>query len=184
MKKKNAPKNTTPVMPSPAVLLCEPAAKAYAEANRRVGDKLAAYQKAVETLRAEHLPDIKLAAKQAAHERTTLEALIVANKTLFNEPRTHTVHGVKFGLQKGKGRVEFDDPEKVVARIRQHLSIAQAALHIEVKHTPRKDTLATLDAATLKKLGVTITGTGDTVVVSAAKGEVEKLVAQILEEGQ
>lgn len=181
MKKKNTPKTDTNA--SPAILLCEPAAKAYADARRALGERLQACEAALAAVRAQHLPDIKLLAKRAGVERSALEALITANPSLFTEPRTVNVHGIKFGYQKGKGRVEWADKDKLVRRILAICTDDQQDLLLETTYTPRKDALATLDAVTLKKLGVTITGTGDTVVIKAAEGEVEKLVARILEEG-
>jgi hypothetical protein len=86
-------------------------------------------------------------------------------------------------MQKGKGKVEYLDADKVVERIKAQFTTAQAELLLDVKTTPRKDALLTLDVATLKKLGCTITGTEDSVYIKCADSDVDKLVARLLEEG-
>lgn len=181
MKKTKTPRATS-ANTNPAILPLEAAAKSYALARSALADRVREFEREVARLRETYLPGIKLHAAKAAFEQSVLERLIVSNKPLFDEPRTLSMHGIKFGLQKGKGKVEFDDADKVVERIRSQFPKAQAELLLDVKITPRKDALITLDAAALKKLGVTITGTGDSVIIKATDGDVDKLVARILEE--
>lgn len=176
-------KSTKPSITNPAILPIEAAAQHYAAERSELAERVAEFEQEVQRLRLAYLPGIKLHAAKAADLQSRLESLIVQNKSLFNDPRTITLHGIKLGLQKGKGKISFDDPDKLVERIRAQLPKAQAESLLKVETTPILTALAQLDGTVLKKLGVTVTGTGDAVVIKAANGDIDKLVERILEEG-
>jgi hypothetical protein len=163
---------------NPAIVPIEAAAKSYADARGVLAGTISRYEAELAKLQAAFLPLVNVQAAQAATARATLEGRIDANRSLFDNPRTITLHGIKLGLQKGKGRVEWADETKLVQRIFGYCSDDQVNHLLEVTYTPRKDALATLDASLLKKLGVTITDTGDQVVIKAAGTDVEKFVAK------
>lgn len=177
MNKNNTPKNST--VTNPAILPIEAAAHTYANSRAVLADSITAYERELAVLQAHHFPTIKVRAAQCATARATLEGKIDANRALFDDPRTITLHGIKLGLQKGKGRVEWADEKKLIQRIFDLCSDDQQDLVLETTYTPRKEALASLDAALLKKLGVTITDTGDQIVIKAAGTDVEKFVAKI-----
>lgn len=179
MKKKNTP---APIK-NPAILPIEAAAQHYANARAALADRVNAFEIAQRTLLAQWLPIIKERAAKAADKQAGLKALIEAHPALFVEPRTLTIHGIKFGFQKGKGQIEWDDADKVVERLRAHFTKQQVEAFLDVKTTPRKSALLCVEAGTLKKLGCTLTGTDDQVVIKASDSEVDKLVARLLEEG-
>lgn len=181
MKSKTKTPAATAANTNPAILPIEAAASHYAIARRALAKRVADFEAAVARLRSLHVGDITQLAADAKEHQDKLETLIKANRGLFEERRTIVFHGIKLGLQKGKGKVEFTDADKVVERIRARYG-ADAELFLDVTVTPRKNALLTLDADTLKKLGVTITGTGDQVVIKGADAEVEKIVARILAE--
>lgn len=181
MKKTKTPAATA-ANTNPAILPIEAAASHYAIARRALARRVADFEAAVARLRSLHVGEITQLAADAKQHQDKLETLIKANRGLFEERRTIVFHGIKLGLQKGKGKVEWADKEKLVQRIFDLCSDDQQDLLLETTYTPRKDALATLDAALLKKLGVTVTGTGDQVVIKGADAEVEKIVARILAE--
>lgn len=176
--KKTKTTRATSANTNPAILPIEGAAKHYAEARNALAGTISRYEAELAKLQAAYLPLVNVQAAQAATTRATLEGLINANRPLFEDPRTITLHGIKLGLQKGKGRVEIADEAKLVTRIFDLCTDEQQDLLIETSYSPRKDALATLDAALLKKLGVSIVGTGDEIVIKAAGTDVEKFVAK------
>lgn len=159
-------------------------AKAYSVARHTVADRVSALEREVQDAQRRKLPGIKSAVAEAADAKARLEAAIEQGRALFKSPRTITVHGIKCGLQKGKGKITWlGKPAAVVKLIKKHLA-AKAALLIETKETLRKKALSTLTGDELKKIGCTVGATGDHVYVAAEDTAVDKLVERILKEGQ
>jgi hypothetical protein len=121
-----------------------------------------------------------LAASAAATEQT-LRNHIAAAPHLFVRPRTLILHGLKLGYAKDPGGLDWDDPERVLELIRRHLPDQAAAL-IRVKETPNKETLETLSAADLKRLGVRIVAPGDRIVCQPVEAGIDKLVTLLVRE--
>lgn len=174
--------STIATPPSPIIAI-DVLAKKYADARATLAAKVTAFEDEIRELRKKHLPAIKQAAGVAAQRQSELNAEISTHPELFTKPRAMVLHGIKLGYQKGKGLVEWDDQAKVVRRIYDLVPQVDADALLDVKTTVRKTALLTLDASTLKKLGCRIVDTGDTIIIKAADGEVDKLVAKILEEG-
>lgn len=107
------------------------------------------------------------------------------NRGLFDKPRTWTLHGIKLGLNKGKGRVEFDDEEKVIAKLKARFGDLSPEVDrcVEVIEKLDADGLRELDGKALAAIGVTIEGTGDVVYIRAVDTAVDKLVKRLLKEG-
>ena len=169
--------------PADAILVIDARAKQYAAQRDVLSDHVNAFNFELEQLRRRWMPVIRKAAARCADLQDNLSYEIKGRPDLFVKPRTMTLHGIKLGFQKGKGAVEWDDTDKVVERIRAQFVRADAELLLDIKVTPRKAALLTLDVAALKKLGCRVVETGDAVTIKAANGDVEKLVAKILDEG-
>ncbi|MBI5689285.1 MAG: host-nuclease inhibitor Gam family protein [Verrucomicrobia bacterium] len=167
---------------TPSLARVDTLAKSYALARRKVAENLADLEGEIAALKRSHLGRIKDAAAVAADLQARLRSAVESAPELFVKPRTFSLHGIKVGYQKGKGRLECDDTEKVVERIAKHFPELQETA-VRVKCELVKDALMNLDAATLKKLGCTIVDTGDQVIVKAADTETDKLVARLLDEG-
>src|SRR5574341_479260 len=134
----------------------------YAGHRETLGAHLRGLDDALRAEKRERLPSIKRALNATAAAESDLRAAIADSPGCFEKPRTQVFHGVKVGFQKGKGKVEYDDADRVVALIRKHLP-EQAVLLVKVTETPVKKTLAELPAADLKRLGVTVEDSGDQV---------------------
>jgi hypothetical protein len=165
-----------------AILVIDALSRKYSNARQSLTARVKEYNDAAEQLRLKHFPGIKDAAERAAERQAELAAETKKRPDLFVKPRTMTLHGIKVGFKKGAGKIVWDDEEKVVERIRAQFSKAKAETLLVVKTTPSKDALLTLDAAALKKLGCTIEDTGDQVVIKAPVGDLEKIVAKLLEQ--
>lgn len=157
----------------------EKRAKAFADARAEVAETVTTLNTGIEALKREHLPSLKRSIAKVAERYDNLRGIIDANPQLFQRPKTVVFHGVKVGFTKSKGSIKFDSAEHVVKLIKKHLP-DQADVLIVKKETPAKDALANLSAADLKKIGCTVTNTGDVVVIKPADSEVDKLVDTLI----
>lgn len=133
----------------------------------------------LEALKRKYLRSIKRQVSVVATTEAHLRSAVDEAPDLFIKPRTLTLHGVKVGFTKSKGSVEWDDDETVVRLIRKHHKDQEGVL-IRTKETPNKDALRSLDDAELLRLGCTIEGAGDSVIVTRVAGDVEKLVNKLM----
>ena len=95
----------------------------------------------IQTVKSGSLADIQKVARQVTKQHIELQELINANPALFVKPRTHVVDGLKYGLQKKPGRLEWADDAKLCDRIGQlaldgALSPEQADLLVAVTVKP------------------------------------------------
>lgn len=157
--------------------------KNYAAARAVVSERVSALEAEVQAAQRRKLPGIKSAVAEAADAKARLEAAIEQGRALFNSPRTITVHGIKCGLQKGKGTITWlGGSAAVVKLIKKHLT-EKASLLIKTTETLKKAGLNSLTVEELKKIGCTVGATGDHVYVAAEDTAVDKLVERILKEG-
>lgn len=155
--------------------------KRYAEAAGALSDAVRELEEAKQKLQREHLPAIKRLAARARDAKALLASAIVESPELFHRPRTVTFHGVRVGLQKAKGRIEFDDAERVVALVRKFYP-EQFDVLVRTSYRPIKEALAQLPAADLKRLGIAVVADSDEVVIKDASGEIDKIVEALLKD--
>jgi hypothetical protein len=156
----------------------EPIAKAtrqFADARRELAAVVDATNRRMRLIYEDNLAQIRKLLARVTDSRTALEALLLASPELFAQPRTVVVHGVKIGLRKGKGAIDWDDDEQIVRLIKK-LFPEQADVLIRTTERPIKNALAELSAADLKRLGVTVEETGDVPVIQPADSAVDKVV--------
>lgn len=149
--------------------------KAYATARQAVADIVTELNDGIEALKRQHMRPLKAAVNRMAEHHEKLKALIEQNPGLFERPRTTIFHGIKVGFQKGKGGLSWEDDNAICRAIRKSLP-DQADILIITTEEPSKTALAQLDATQLKKLGVTVAGAGDQVVIKSTDSEIDKLV--------
>lgn len=153
--------------------------KDYAEARANLAERVEALEAELAEARRRHITGIKRAAEAAARRREALSAAVDESRPLFEKPRTQIIHGIRVGVMKDKGQLAWDDDAQVVALIRRHLS-EQADTLIKVTERPVKAALQQLTAAELKRIGVRLIETGDTVYIKPADSEIDKLVDALL----
>jgi len=151
------------------------ATRQFADARRELSALVDATNRRMRLIYEDNLPQIRKLLARATDSRAALETLILAAPELFARPRTIVVHGVKIGLRKGKGGLEWDDEENVVRLIKK-IFPDQAEVLIRTTEQPVKNALAELPASDLKRLGVTVEETGDVPVVQPADSVVDKVV--------
>lgn len=161
----------------------EQAAKRYADRRSELGDLVRLLNDQVDLIKRAALADIKRAVARAADTHSALKGLLETAPGLFVKPRTVIFHGIKCGWEKGKGKVVFEDPDKVCQLIAKHFPDLTENLVI-TKETPNKKALAELPASDLKRLGITIEDTGDAVIIRAVDTTVDKIVTALLAEAE
>lgn len=154
--------------------------KTYAAERRILADRLQRLEDDKTALQRRLLPGIKSAVAKADEAKSALAEAIEDNPGLFKRPRTVTIEGIKVGIAKGKGKAEIHDEAVTVRLIRRHIP-DQADTLIRVKESVVKSAVANLTAAEAKRIGVTISDTGDQVVIRAVGDDIDKLVAKLLE---
>lgn len=154
-------------------------AKELADARGRLKQIVFMLNEGIEALKADHMPKLRQAVDEASKAWSELEAQVRANPALFVKPRKVSVHGITFGMEKGKGAIEIADPEKTVKLIHRHFPEMADAL-IDTIERPAKGALEQLTAEQLKRVGAEIKGAGDRAVIRAADGETDKLVKALI----
>jgi hypothetical protein len=160
-----------------------------AQALSQTRDTLAALLRTLhagmDALKQDAMPDIRRTARKVAEEHNKLKGLIEAHPALFAKPRTHVIAGLKYGLQKQRGRIEWGDDEQLCQRILRlcaagDIPAEQADMLIARTARPVAGALEKLDAKLLKRLGVTVTADTDAVLIKSVDSEVEKAVNAII----
>ena len=156
-------------------------AKAYADRRALLADRLTALDRDLAAVKRKHMRELKRHVALTGEIALDLHNAIDGSRDLFLKPKTQILHGIKVGLRKGVGGLDWEDDEDVVAKIeKQFKGPDEAARYLIIKKKPSADALEDLDAATLKKFGIVVVDTGEQVVVKAVESDVEKLVKALL----
>ncbi|MGE0256958.1 MAG: host-nuclease inhibitor Gam family protein [Alphaproteobacteria bacterium] len=155
--------------------------RAYAACRRAVGDAAAELNEDMASVKKRGLPRIRRLAEAEWKARRALDEALGESRDLFEKPKSRTFDEIKVGWEKRPGALSFADPKRVVALIRKHMPDRFAAL-VKVKESPVKKALGQLPVAELKRLGVDVGPTGEAVVIRPVQGDVEKLVAALLDQ--
>lgn len=151
----------------------------YAKQRGVLADRITKLEDETRALQRRKLPGIKIALAAVQDAQAKLAALIEANPEQHDKPKTVTIDGIKVGLQKSKGRIEWDSPDQVIALIRKKLP-AQADTLIRITESPARGALNNLTAAELKSIGCRVVDAGDQVVIKPQDGEIDKLVDRLI----
>lgn len=169
----------------PTIQEIESLTQQYADERARLVERMEVMNAGIAEAKARHMPGIKTQLAEVLSARGALHAAIDESRPLFEKPRTRLIHGIKVGLQKGKGKLVWTNVEKVLSRIKEFY-VDEIGVLIQTKETPNKEALARLPAGDLKKLGITVTDTDDAVVIKAVDSEIDKLIEALtdLDEGE
>jgi hypothetical protein len=154
----------------------------FAAVRTNLKDVVTDMEQELDKIRVKYLKRIRQHVALCADKQAALSKLIELAPGLFEKPRTHTFMGIKVGLRKGSGGIDWEDDAKVVALIRKNFKKDQADLLIKTTEKPIAKALQDLDVSELKKIGCTVESTGDVVVIKPVDGEVDKLVNALLKD--
>lgn len=157
------------------------ATRRFAAARLALITAVQSYDDAVQQTRDRHWPGLQELAGDVAGELLKVTNLIDHARELFDDPRTIIVDGIKVGLAKGRGGVDFEDETKVIAKIEKLLP-GRAEELVKTEKSLKMSALKELPAADLARIGVKIESVGDQVVIKPIAGEMDKLVKSILKE--
>ena len=134
---------------------------------------------AIETAKRVSMRGVRNSVAAVTQAHADLLAAIGQAPTLFDKPRSMVLHGIKFGFQKGTGKLDWEDDEQVARLVRKHFA-EQFDVLVKTTEKPVKSALAGLTVAELKRIGVTVESTGDVVFAKDTTAEVDKLVKALL----
>lgn len=157
--------------------------KEYAECRKVLEARILRHKSLMLAVTRRLLPGIKSAVANANDARAKITNQINAHRDLFVQPKTHVFHGIKVGLKKGSGAIEYDDEAQVIALIESELPEKKEAL-IDTKKKLRKKQLATLDEEELEKIGAALEGAEEYVLIKDTVSDVDKLVTALLKENK
>lgn len=162
-----------------------------AETLSKTRDSLSALfkelQSGIAVVQSGYMPDIKRVARQIAKQHNELDALIRANPALFVKPRTFVADGLKFGMQKKVGSLDWESDDKLCARIHalafdEVLTAEQEDMLINTTEKPVAKALEKLEGKILKRLGVTLGEDTDEPLIKSVDSEVEKAVNAVIKD--
>lgn len=158
-------------------------AKRFAAERQLLNERVQALHDELEQVKRRHLAGVKGAIARCAQAGALLHSGVEQHPELFEKPKTQVFHGIKIGYRKGVGGLDWEDDADVVAKIEKYFKEPEEAeAYLIVKKKPSADALEGLDAATLKKFGITVVETGEQVVVKPVDGDVDKLVKALLKD--
>ena len=153
--------------------------KKFSDAHADLSQVVTELNEQVEAFKRAALPGIKRAVARAAERKAELAAAVDASHDLFVRPRTVIFHGIKVGLRKGTGGLDWDDEDRTLALIEKRFG-EEANAYVKTTKKPLTKALQELDVVTLKKLGITVEDTGDLVVIAPTDSAVDKIVKALL----
>ena len=170
--------NETPV--AGALRAIERQADRYAGAREALQARVAQLQDEIAAARRTHAVAIRRLVAAAKSERDALRALVAQSPDAFERPRKRSFHGTIVGYERARGSVVLDDEARTIRLIRQLLPPEQAELLVRVRESVHRPAVYDLTAADLRRLGISIEGAGDAVVIRDALSEVDRLVEALL----
>ena len=157
----------------------EPLCAAYDGECVKLEDMIGSLEADLEAVKQKHLVALKRQARVVANREAELHSAVEASAGLFTKPRTHIMHGTKVGMANSIGSVVFEDEAQVVKLVEKHFKDRFDEL-VKTEYTPRKDSLRQLSEAELAKLGCSVEGAGEVVIVKRVAGDVEKLINKLI----
>lgn len=157
--------------------------KDYSDSYKKLSGKVQELEDELEAVKRKHIRYIKDFANEALERKSRLSSAIDESRDLFQKPKSIVIHGMKVGLQKGKGKIIIPDEEKTILLIRKNLS-EQADSLIKTEEKIIKPALENLSAGDLKKAGLNLVESTDYVLIKPTESDVDKIVTALLREGE
>jgi hypothetical protein len=157
--------------------------KEYADWRGQLAEAALAAKKEIADIKSKHVVAIKRKVEAVAERQAKLKDAIEESRELFKKPRTMTIHGIKIGFQKEKGKISWSDAGQVIRLIEKHFA-EQAEVLIKTTKKLVKGALQHLPASDLKRIGVSVGKDGDAVVIKSVDSELDKLVEALLKEDE
>lgn len=157
----------------------ESKAKTHAAARLALTNHVALLNAEIEAVKQKRLKKLRDLVATATSTGDELLEMVRESEELFKKPKSVVLHNVKLGFKKLPGKIDIANPDQTIKLIKKHFPELADNL-IDTKETPSKQGLNTCDAATLKKVGVTVTSDTDVAFISDPASEVDKIVDALL----
>lgn len=154
-------------------------AKAFHECRSQLAERVQNLRDEQEACKRRLLNGIKNSLARFRDAHAQLLELVESHPELFEKPKTRTLHNVRVGWMKQRGKLEIEDAERVVELIEKLLPDQVASL-IRTNKAPDKKALADLPAKDLKRLGVSVTEDTEAPFVKPADDGIDKLLDALL----
>lgn len=156
--------------------LMEERAQLLAVQRKQMADLLGQANAELQALTEKWNGKLKQAAEAVDQSEETLLGYVGMAPFLFVRPQSIEIDGVRFGLRKGKGRIEYGDERKLIARIEKQLTRGQRGPLLKITKKVLKKQLERLSAEVLKRLGVNVTAAGTEAFIAYPKSDLEKRI--------
>lgn len=157
----------------------ESRAQVHAAAREKLKQLVTLLNAELDAVKRKRMAKLRTAVADAQQTGDALLVLVADAPDLFKRPKSHTLHGVKFGFKKEKGRIDFADPDQVIKLIRKHYPDLADTLIVTTER-PSKEAMNNLQADQLKKIGVTVTADSDVAFIGSTDSDVDKIVSALL----
>ena len=155
----------------------------FAEARKALAAEVEELEAEISLLKKKHMPHIKKFVENAAEKKSRLHAAIEDAPEFFRQPRTFILHNIRFGYRKEKGRLIWEDKERVIKLIKKNFP-DEWEVYVKVTESPLKTALEQLPAVELKKLGIQVTDDKDEVYIKSTDTEIDHLISALLKESE
>ena len=157
----------------------EAKAKAFADARAQLAERVQNLRDEQESVKRKLLTGIRNSLARFRDAHTQLLELITDHPDLFDKPKTRTLHNVRLGWMKQRGKLDIEDPARVIELIQKLLPEQQEAL-IRTTQSPDRRALAWLPVRDLKRIGVSVTEDTEAPFVKPADDGIDKLLDALL----
>jgi phage host-nuclease inhibitor protein Gam len=151
----------------------------YAEARSKLAAVATECATKMEAVKTEYLNQLRNLSAEVDEKHEILSWSVAKASGEFEKPRTRVFHGIKVGFQKLVGKLTFADDARTIKLIEKHMP-DQFDILVTTSYALNKDAIGTLPADDLKRIGGTVSGADDQVVIKPVAGDIEKLVAALL----
>lgn len=154
-------------------------AKALAAARAELAERVGRIRDEQDAIKRRLLTGVRTALARARDAYDELHALVEASPELFEKPKTRTLHGVRLGWMKQRGKLEWDDDRALIDALRKLLGEEAEGL-IRRTEKPIAARLQDLPARDLRRLGVRVADDTDVVVIKTADDALDKLIDALI----
>jgi hypothetical protein len=154
-------------------------AKALAAARAELADRVGRIRDEQDAIKRRLLTGVRNALARARDAYDELHALVESAPELFEKPRTRTLHGVRLGFMKQRGKLEWDDDRALIDALRKLLGEEAEGL-IRTTEKPIAARLQDLPARDLRRLGVRVADDTDVVVIKTADDALDKFIDALI----
>ena len=155
------------------------AARAYSEARAAADDIVAPLNAALDALKRDHVPALRLAIGRATECLDVPKRLIAEHPEIFVKPKTQVLHGLRIGFMKERDVVVVHNEDATIEMIEAALP-DKAAVLIGTEKALRKTALATLTDDELVMIGAARKPGDDVPFIAPVDSEVEKFVSKMV----